>query len=203
MRKVVVLGASQCGKSSLIRRLAENSFAPAEQPTVGLNVVILADNTQLWDASGQPRYGSLIATSLCGAQAIILCYNIVNRASFVEVEEHWLPKLHAECNASIYLVGTHLDCDVRGRQVTMQDVSTLIATYGIKHFSECSARDDIGIKHIREFIAAVVVAVAEVSCDAEDQHQSPRPLLKAASRTGYWCCFAGRPSLADGEEIEL
>ena len=203
MRKVVVLGASQCGKTSLVRRLVDGTFCATEQPTMGVDLVILGQQTQLWDTSGQPRYSASVATHLCGAHAVLLCYSVTSAASFAQARDYWLPQLHATSDATICLAGTHLKLAMDApamRQVSAQEVASVMAQWSsIAQWSECDAKHDLGMAHIREWIEGVP-ALAQgappfgVSMDAE-QEPSPRALLKphidSGASTRLGCCWRG------------
>ena len=204
MRKIVVLGAAQSGKSSLVRRYANNQFQSNEQPTLGLNVVMPPDSeTQMWDASGQPRYNTLAFTSISGADGILLCYNVCNLGSFLEVRDFWLPKLHEQSNAPICLIGTHLDASEERRQVTKEEVQALVAAFDIRHHGECSAKTAQGMQLLQSFMQQLPVRTAH----SVDEEHSPRPLIEPPPRGSslWWCCCCCRKKrpIVEGEEIAL
>lgn len=99
--KFLLVGDSDVGKQEILSGLDDGSH---ESPFCGSSVaykttIILLDGKriklQLWDASGQGRFSTIIRSYSRGAQGVILVYDITNRWSFdglnrwlVEVEEH-------------------------------------------------------------------------------------------------------------------
>jgi small GTP-binding protein len=188
MRKIVVLGATQSGKTSLLRRYANNQFQSNEPPTIGLNVIMAADSeTQMWDASGNARFHDLVFTSVSGADGIILCFNICNLGSFLELRDFWLPKLHERSSTPICLIGTHLDAAQENRQVTEHEVKVLRSAYGICHAGSCSAKTGQGMEIVQSFIDELPVRTAR---SVDNEEPSPRPLIDSPTRTRamFPCC---------------
>jgi Ras-related protein Rab-28 len=95
--KVVVLGNGTVGKTSLIMRFCEDYFAKSYKQTIGVDFFIkrleMPENTfvtlQVWDIGGQSIFGKMISTYIYEANAIILCYDITNHQSFVDLDD-WL-----------------------------------------------------------------------------------------------------------------
>ena len=72
--KIVVIGDSSVGKSSLIHRYVKSQFAKDFKPTIGAefsNKEIFINNktvvSQIWDTAGQERYQSLSTSFYRGA----------------------------------------------------------------------------------------------------------------------------------------
>ncbi|KAL4804075.1 P-loop containing nucleoside triphosphate hydrolase protein [Aspergillus unguis] len=121
--KIVVLGAQGVGKTSLVQRYVRNAFAPAPASTVGASFVTkrVLDSTsdtlvrlQIWDTAGQERFRSISRLYYRGANACLLCYDITDEASFVEMTG-WLNELRANLREDedrrivIHVVGTKSD----------------------------------------------------------------------------------------------
>jgi small GTP-binding protein len=162
-RKVVVMGAARCGKTSLIRRWSDNEFDGSEASTLGVNVVI-RQGSQVWDCSGQDRFHALALTYLSGAHAVVFVYSIASYASFTELKEFWIPTVLGAHfpTLAMYMVGTKLDLEQQDglREVSVQDAVELAARYDL-HYGEASAKDAHGIDHLKLFI--------------EDRSQQPAP----------------------------
>ena len=95
--KIVLVGSSGSGKTSLLLRFADNIFN--EQVTCTLNVdqrtkQIKVDarviKLQIWDTAGQERFFSLSKAYLRGAQGCIAVYDITRRDSFEQLESQIL-----------------------------------------------------------------------------------------------------------------
>ncbi|KAL4966577.1 Rab family GTPase [Aspergillus stella-maris] len=122
--KIVVLGAQGVGKTSLVHRYTQNTFTPTKQSTVGASFVTkrVLDSTsdtlvrlQIWDTAGQERFRSISRLYYRGANACLLCYDITDERSFVEMMG-WLEELRRNIDTGsedgrivIHVVGTKSD----------------------------------------------------------------------------------------------
>ncbi|CAH2243939.1 jg24050 [Pararge aegeria aegeria] len=85
--KLVLLGESAVGKSSLVLRFVKGQFHEYQESTIGaafLTQTLCLDDTtvkfEIWDTAGQERYHSLAPMYYRGAQAAIVVYDITNQA---------------------------------------------------------------------------------------------------------------------------
>eukprot|EP01101_Sappina_pedata_P010182 TRINITY_DN634_c0_g1_i1.p1 TRINITY_DN634_c0_g1~~TRINITY_DN634_c0_g1_i1.p1 ORF type:complete len:199 (-),score=53.70 TRINITY_DN634_c0_g1_i1:110-706(-) len=115
--KLVLLGESAVGKSSLVLRFVKGQFFDFQESTIGAafltQTVCLNDTTvkfEIWDTAGQERYHSLAPMYYRGAQAAIVVYDITNQDSF-ERAKSWVKELQRQGNANIViaLAGNKLD----------------------------------------------------------------------------------------------
>lgn len=87
--KLVLLGESSVGKSSLVLRFVKGQFHEFQESTIGaafLTQTVQIDDTtvkfEIWDTAGQERYHSLAPMYYRGAQAAIVVYDITNKETF-------------------------------------------------------------------------------------------------------------------------
>eukprot|EP00887_Chlorella_sp_A99_P001846 scaffold19.g1846.t1 len=116
--KVVLLGDSGVGKSSLLLRQARGQFSEECNATVGAAFSPLSlrldDGTvvkfEVWDTAGQERYASLAPLYYRGAAAAVLVYDLSRPAS-LERAKHWASELRRNAgNAKlVVLVGNKSD----------------------------------------------------------------------------------------------
>ena len=99
--KVVLLGESGVGKTSIISRYISNTFGN-RKPTTGANFVtktiLLEDENksikfELWDTAGQERYRSLAKVFYKNAAVCVLVYDITRKSSFEELKLFWIKEL--------------------------------------------------------------------------------------------------------------
>ncbi|KAI9448545.1 P-loop containing nucleoside triphosphate hydrolase protein [Lactarius indigo] len=116
--KVVVMGNSGVGKTSLLQRYTQNKFDPKNTTSttgaffVAKKVTVngVKVRLQLWDTAGQERFRSMAPMYYRGANAALLLYDITNQASFQDVHG-WLKELKKNCPADLitYIVGSKAD----------------------------------------------------------------------------------------------
>ncbi|KAF7667296.1 hypothetical protein LDENG_00068670 [Lucifuga dentata] len=143
--KMVLLGSSGVGKSTLALRFARDEFR-ASTETVGCaymtQVVHLSNITlrfEIWDTAGQEKYHSVTPLYYRGAHAALLVYDISKRETFIRAQM-WLKELekhYIQGSVVIWLVGNKGDLD-QERQVSIQEGEALANDRGL-FFTETSA----------------------------------------------------------------
>ncbi len=100
--KVVLLGKSGVGKTSIISRYTTNIFKESLMTTPGANFITKKVNFpkanktikfEIWDTAGQERYRSLAKVFYNNASACILVYDITNKDTFNDIMNYWIPEL--------------------------------------------------------------------------------------------------------------
>uniref|UniRef100_A0A8C8I4B9 EF-hand domain-containing protein n=1 Tax=Oncorhynchus tshawytscha TaxID=74940 RepID=A0A8C8I4B9_ONCTS len=94
--KIVLVGNSSVGKTSLLRRFCDDCFYPGTSATVGIDYsvkTIRVDNSQvvlqMWDTAGQERYRSITKQFFRKADGVVVIYDITAEQSFSAVRQ-WL-----------------------------------------------------------------------------------------------------------------
>ncbi|XP_071450573.1 ras-related protein Rab-39A-like [Hetaerina americana] len=88
--RLILIGDSTVGKSSLLKYFTEGKFSQVSDPTVGVDFfarqVHVHDGTriklQLWDTAGQERFRSITKSYYRNSVGALLVYDITNRKSF-------------------------------------------------------------------------------------------------------------------------
>ncbi|XP_041370229.1 ras-related protein Rab-24-like isoform X2 [Gigantopelta aegis] len=117
--KVVLLGKSYAGKTSLVERYIRGHFTGdtvAYQNTIGAafgaKKVEIGKKTLtlgIWDTAGSERYEAMSRIYYRGAAAAILCFDLTDKSSF-DRARFWIGELRAkEESCKIYLCGTKCD----------------------------------------------------------------------------------------------
>ena len=96
--KVVLIGESGVGKTSLISRYVNNTFDEGELTTVGATyagkMVEFPEynktiKLEIWDTAGQEKYRAVTKIFYKDASAVILVYDITRKESFNELKNYW------------------------------------------------------------------------------------------------------------------
>uniref|UniRef100_A0A8C7QWF6 Calcium release activated channel regulator 2Ab n=1 Tax=Oncorhynchus mykiss TaxID=8022 RepID=A0A8C7QWF6_ONCMY len=130
--KVVLVGNSSVGKTSLLRTFCDGRFHPSSPATVGIDYsvkTLMLDNTQvamqLWDTAGQERYRSITKQFFRKADGVVVMYDITLLDSFKAVRP-WLINVQeaAGVGIPILLLGNKMDATSE-REVPLKDAETL------------------------------------------------------------------------------
>lgn len=158
--KLVLLGESAVGKSSLVLRFVKDQFDDYRESTIGAafltQTVTLEDQTtvkfEIWDTAGQERYKSLAPMYYRNANCAVVVYDITQAAS-LEKAKTWIRELQRQADPSIViaLCGNKLDLFGR-RQVTEEEASKYADEEGLL-WSETSAKTGEGVNAIFNAIA--------------------------------------------------
>ena len=157
--KVVLLGDSGVGKTSLIHRYIKGEFTEYSEPTVGAlcssKVVRVGDRDvelEIWDTAGQEKYRSLVPMYYRDAECAIVVYDIRNPESYDLALEYIDQIQQARSEKEfIVIVGNKVDLEPQ-RKVYVETVKQFAEEKGFL-FSEVSAKSGQGIKEMFEEIA--------------------------------------------------
>lgn len=185
--KVVLIGDAAVGKTSLLNRYFTGSHSNTIQPTLGAafttkDAVANGEKVrlQIWDTSGEERYRSMAPLYYRGADAVIIVYDVTNKASFDDVKL-WMTQIRQhipEGNAMIFLVGNKIDLEAEGlKQVTTEEVEAFASSINA-NFTEASAITGENVETIFNCVAAFNPTRKEPidsqdlrSCEVESQKQ--------------------------------
>ena len=87
--KIVLIGNSNTGKTSVLLRFTSESFNDGMQNTVGVDFKIKSlqvddkiAKVQVWDTAGQERFRSISQAYFRNAHGCIAVYDVTNKKSF-------------------------------------------------------------------------------------------------------------------------
>lgn len=165
--KIVLLGESSVGKSSILERLQNNSFNDNKSSTIGAafiskKIVTTSNdliNLQIWDTAGQERFHNLTPLYYRNSNVSIIVFDLNNLESFKKAE-YWINELNNYINdeadgqnMEIVLVGNKLDLLENGDCSFEDEVNKFIAKNSkiIKYF-KTSAKENTQIFELFDFI---------------------------------------------------
>ncbi|NXU99121.1 RB18B protein, partial [Cettia cetti] len=154
--KLLLVGDSAVGKSSLLRRFTDGAFEPRLKPTVGVDfkvkkMVVEGRAVQLavWDTAGQERFRTLTPSYYRGAQGVVLVYDVTRKDTFTGLGK-WLDELEMYTSSSStvkMLVGNKTDKP--DREVERKEGLQLARKHSLL-FIETSAKTQDGVQHAFE-----------------------------------------------------
>ena len=187
--KILILGETRLGMSSILNRLTEKSFAPYLPPTLGIDYKLFADKIdgkdvrlQIWDTAGQERFRTIAETFYRQSDGILVVFDVTDEDSFEKVN-FWLDSLREKVDPScvVVLVGNKADLkEETGVQfVPEANIQQLCRSTGFKYF-EVSAKTNLRIydtfHHLAEAIATTKTSAkseTEISISGKDRKAKP------------------------------
>lgn len=149
--KIVLLGDSGVGKSSIVLRFVTNTFSPYSESTIGASFttkLMVVNNIpikyHIWDTAGQERYRSLAPMYYRGVAVAIVVYDITNKKSFISVKK-WIKELkeYGPDEILIAIVGNKSDLSQK-RKVSIMQVQAYSEEINAIYL-ETSAKDNNNI----------------------------------------------------------
>ena len=109
--KLVLIGESGVGKTSIISQFIDQVFQNDIQSTIGgtfSTKEIKCGNgkilkLEIWDTAGQERYRSVTKMFYKDANAALLVYDITNKYSFEELQKYWIGQVKESSPKDIIL----------------------------------------------------------------------------------------------------
>jgi len=153
--RVVVLGNSGVGKTSLIAKCVDSNAVVAEEPTIGVDFSSvqgkIGEETvriQFWDTAGQEQFQSLIPQYLRGATIALLVYSVDSQDSFDRLD-HWLHLLQQKADPKLIIVGNKTDLAER---VVSADAARKYAAAHKADLVETSALENTNVDKLMDLI---------------------------------------------------
>ncbi|XP_023118212.1 ras-related protein Rab-42b [Amphiprion ocellaris] len=160
--RIIMLGDSTVGKSSMLKRYTEDLFLESINQTVGVDFYVhflevepgVRVKLQFWDTAGQERFRSVTRSYYRNSVGGLLVFDMTNRASFDHIKE-W----HAEVCERVQphkvlfiLVGQKSDRDAhKERVVSREEAEKLAGQLGMPYV-EASAKSGQNVRESFELL---------------------------------------------------
>lgn len=172
--KILLVGDSGVGKSSLLMRFIEDAFEEVS-PTVGVDFKLKMMNVDgkrlkltVWDTAGQERFRTLTSSYYRGAHGVIFVYDIANAESFANVEEVWRKEVEMYStisNGVKMIVGNKVDKE-SSREIAKEDGVRFAKEHGCL-FLECSAKTRTRVQEAFDELVKGILETPGLLADAE------------------------------------
>jgi len=160
--KLLVIGDSSVGKSSLLLRYADNTFTESFISTIGVDFKIKTiplDNSniklQIWDTAGQERFRTITSSYYRGAHGIIIVYDVTNQDSFRNVQK-WLQEIDRYAGDHVHKILVGNKCDMESeRRVTTKEAQEFADQLNII-LIETSAKTAVNVDNVFSEVASEI-----------------------------------------------
>ena len=187
--KIVFLGATSVGKTSIICRAVSDEFDSEMPATIGacytakqVDVDHTSVNLQIWDTAGQERFRTLAPMYYRGSVVAVLVYSVTDEKSLQDVKA-WVDEIKQQTDdmPKIFVVGNKMDLESE-RVVSTEQGEQMARQLNAEH-SETSAKNGRGIEELftRVAQASVKKVKGDVGKPAPQQPEAGKVSLVASS----------------------
>ena len=163
--KVVLVGESGVGKTSIITQFMEQTFQDDQQSTTGgtySTKSVICDGKkelkfEIWDTAGQERYRALTKMFYKDAGAAVMVYDISRAESFEELKNYWATQIKESSPQGIILVIVGNKSDLFEQEKVDEGEARKLAEELGAIYLRVSAKNDAGISNIFEEIVSDIL----------------------------------------------
>lgn len=189
--KVLLIGDSSVGKTSVLLRYTDKCFTPQFQTTIGVDFRLSTFQIQgklvklqLWDTAGQERYRRIVSSYYRGSHGLIIVYDVANRESFNNVT-HWLEESNSITDTvPKLLIGNKIDLKEQ-RKVSTDEGKELAEQLGMD-FLETSAKNNENIEEA--FIRLTNKMLEKKLVIEKNEAKRIGPMGRLDVKPRGWCC---------------
>jgi Ras-related protein Rab-1A len=138
--KILLIGNTGVGKSSLLMRFASDIFSESFLPTLGVDFKIRTMQAgekllklQIWDTAGQEKFKNIVASYYRGTHGILLVFDITDKNSFLDVQT-WMEEAGKYSPEGVVriLIGNKKDLHLE-RSVPYEEAKNFAESLGIHY----------------------------------------------------------------------
>ena len=161
--KILTLGESEVGKTSILRRFVENKFLKNHLATIGIDyrtkiIKVYGRDIRLkiWDTAGQERYHNITNHIFKGADGIVLIFDVTQESSFIKIND-WIEQIKSNISQEeICLILLGNKCDIEERMVSKEKGKEMADSLNVDYY-ETSALNGTGINEAFEALSKLIV----------------------------------------------
>jgi len=157
--KLILIGNSGVGKSSIINRYMQKEFDDSYKCTIGVDFLMKSltikgktVKLQLWDTAGQEKYKSMVSSYYRGANVALVVFDLTSHLSF-DCLPMWIENYYKNGpeQKNIILIGNKKDLE-NNREVSSEEAELFSETNNMIYF-ETSAKEGDNIEYVFNYTA--------------------------------------------------
>ena len=196
--RVLTLGYTDVGKTSILLRFTNNQFHDKYVSTIGIDFkskpLKINDNTTVkvlvWDTAGEEKYKGIVKSFYNKANGILLTFDLTNKESFDRID-FWVQELKKNVGLNdlyIVLVGNKKD-KIEDRKVSYEEAEKYSLDNDFGGYFEVSAKTNEGINdlfiNVAKGVLNKIIVKDEISNEGSIKLSLNKRDLKQKNRS---CC---------------
>ena len=195
--KVVLVGESGVGKTSIITQFIDQTFQEDQQSTTGgtfSTKSVICDNGktlkfEIWDTAGQERYRSLTKMFYKDANAAVLVYDITRKDSFEELQNYWAEQIKESSPSNIILAVAANKSDLFNKEAVDEDqarkfAESLGAIYASTTATTVESINDLFIQIAKKYTGSNEIIIKEEDEGQVQQDDKKEGMKLTKDKTG-------------------
>ena len=195
--KVVLVGESGVGKTSIITQFIDQTFQEDQQSTTGgtfSTKSVVCDNGktlkfEIWDTAGQERYRSLTKMFYKDANAAVLVYDITRKDSFEELQNYWAEQIKESSPSNIILAVAANKSDLFNKEAVDEDqarkfAESLGAIYASTTATTVESINDLFIQIAKKYTGSNEIKIKEEDEGQVQQDDKKEGMKLTKDKTG-------------------
>jgi len=180
--KVVLVGESGVGKTSIITQFIDQTFQEDIQSTTGgtfSTKSVVCDGGkilkfEIWDTAGQEKYRSLTTMFYKDANAAVMVYDVTRKDSFEEMKNYWANQIKDNSPENIILAIAANKSDLIEQETVDEEEARNFAKELNAIFVTTSAKSSEGINSLFEEIAKKYSGATNITIKEEEDGDEPQ-----------------------------
>ena len=176
--KILMLGDTGVGKTSLLVRFSQDNFTPSYITTIGVDIINkkinignYVVNLKVWDTAGQERYQTFTKQFFQNVDGVVLVLNLLSLESFEKLEK-WLNLIrnqykNEEQTLELIVAGNKCDCDDDERLVQSTDIETFVQEHQVKYL-ETSAKTGFNVERLFKTLTKKILKRKGIKSELKD-----------------------------------
>ena len=200
--KLILLGSTGVGKTSISRRLCDCDFFNDVKPTIGAEFFIKKIrhennifNLKIWDTAGQEKFKSLIPMYYRGAKIIFFVFDVTCEFSlddlktyvqdFINSHDYKNGSTSAKINPILFIIGNKSDLE---NSVNIEDVENYSKDIGA-FFIKTSAKTNEGFNNLNYVLINSLLETYTGETQLHDDTQDDSVSLSQHIENNSCCSF--------------
>ena len=190
--KLMVIGETRVGKTSLIKKYTRDIFGGTYLTTVGIDfqekIIKIDDKSiklQIWDTAGEERFRNIAKNYFNTSDGFLLVYDITSKETLDKLD-YWYEQIkeNAPENTKYILVGNKSDLENK-REINIKDGDIFAKKYNINFF-ETSAKEGTNVHKVFEMLSSEIMR--DINQKGHKNKEASQVLKKNKKTSKAKCC---------------